>query len=84
MGCTFPKGDVYGIKLSRMTPHFTLKGSPSNLSKAQAVLELFCLAFGAKMNWGKSVAIWANKEKKEWEWGQEVGLRWILEGQGVR
>jgi len=44
------------------------KGSPSNLSKAQAVLKLFCLASGAKVNWGKSVAIWA-KEKKEWEWG---------------
>jgi hypothetical protein len=33
---------------------------------------------------GKSATIWANKEKKEWEWGQEVGLRWIPEGQGVR
>jgi hypothetical protein len=42
-----------------------LKGSPSNLSKAQAVLELFCLTFRAKINWGKSAAIWANKEKKE-------------------
>jgi hypothetical protein len=33
------------------------------------VLELFCLAFGTKVNCGKSAAIWANKEKKEWEWG---------------
>jgi hypothetical protein len=60
-----------------------LKGSPSNLSKAQTVLDLFCLASGAKINWGKSAAIWANKDKKEWEWGQEVGLKWIPEGQGV-
>jgi hypothetical protein len=60
-----------------------LKGSPSNLSKVRAVLELFCLASGEKINWGKSAAIWANKDKKEWEWGQEVGLRWIPEGQGV-
>jgi hypothetical protein len=67
-----------------MTPHFTLKGSPSNLSKARAIFELFCLAFGAKINWGKSTAIWANKEKKEWEWGQEVGLRWIPKRQGNR
>jgi len=28
--------------------------------------------------------IWAGKEKKEWQRGQEVGLRWIPEGQGVR
>jgi hypothetical protein len=30
------------------------------------------------------VTIWANKDKKEWEWGQEVGLRWILKRQGAR
>ncbi len=27
-----------------------LKGSPSNLNKARAILKLFCLAFGAKVN----------------------------------
>jgi hypothetical protein len=36
-----------------------LKDSPSNLSKARVALELFCLASGAKINWGKSVVIWA-------------------------
>jgi hypothetical protein len=61
-----------------------LKGSPSNLSKAWAVFKLFCLTSGAKVNWDKSVAIWANKKKKEWAWGQEVGFKWIPEGQGVR
>ncbi len=61
-----------------------LKGSPSNLRKVREVLELFCLTSGAKVNWGKSAAIWTSKEKKEWEWGQEVGLKWIPEGQGVR
>jgi hypothetical protein len=30
------------------------------------------------------MAIWANKGKKEWEWGQKVGLRGIPEGEGVR
>jgi hypothetical protein len=59
-----------------------LKGSPSNLSKARAVLDLFCLASGAKINWGKSAAIWASKDKKEWEWGQEVGLKWISRVKG--
>jgi hypothetical protein len=54
------------------------------LNKARAVLKLFCLTSGAKVNRGKSATIWASKEKKEWEWGQEIGLRWIPEGQGVR
>jgi hypothetical protein len=39
------------------------KSSRSNLNKVRTVFELFCLAFGAKFNWGKSAAIWANKEK---------------------
>jgi hypothetical protein len=30
------------------------------------------------------MAIWASKEKKEWEWGQEIGPKWIPEGQGVQ
>lgn len=62
---------------------FYLKGTQNNLSKARAVLELFCRTSGAKVNWGKSAAIWASKEKRQWEWGQEVGLRWVLEGEGV-
>jgi hypothetical protein len=40
--------------------------------------------FWGKVNWGKSTAIWASKEKKERVWGQEVWLKWIPKGQGVR
>jgi hypothetical protein len=48
---------------------FYFKGSLSNLNKVPAVFELFYFASGAKVNWGKSAAIWASKEKKDWEWG---------------
>jgi hypothetical protein len=65
-------------------PIFYLKGTHNNLSKARAILEIFFLTSGAKVNWGKSTSIWANKERRDWEWGQEVGLRWIPEGAGVR
>jgi hypothetical protein len=81
-----PKGGCVRDQTFANDTALYLKGSPSNLSKAWAVLKLFCLAFKAKVNWGKSqfTAIWASKEKKEWVWGQEIGLRCILEGQGVR
>ncbi len=79
-----PKGGCVWDQTLMDNTALYLKGSPSNLNKARVVLELLCLAFGAKVIWGKSIAIWATKEKKEWEWGQEVELRWILEGQGVR
>jgi hypothetical protein len=44
------------------------------MDRAQGVLNLFCKASGAKVNWNKTVAIWANRRRKNWEWGQEVGL----------
>jgi hypothetical protein len=83
-GLHLPKGGCVRDQTFVDDTALYLKGSSSNLSKARAVLELFCLVSGAKVNWCKSTAIWASKEKKEWEWGQEVGLRWSPEGQGVR
>jgi hypothetical protein len=83
-GLHLPKGGCVRDQTFADDTALYLKGSPGNLSKARAVLELFCLTSRAKVNWGKSAAIWASKEKKEWEWGQEVRLRWIPEGQMVR
>jgi hypothetical protein len=83
-GLHLPKGGCVRDQTFVDDTTLYLKGSLSNLSKARAVLDLFCLASGAKINWGKSAATWASKDKKEWEWGQEVGLKWIPEGQGVR
>jgi hypothetical protein len=79
-GLHLPKGGCVWDQTFADDIALYLKGSPSNLSKVRAILELFCLASRAKINWGKFVAIWASKEKKEREWGQEVELRLILEG----
>jgi hypothetical protein len=54
------------------------------MDRAQKVLDVFCKASGAKINWNKSCAIWASTRDKEWEWGREVGLQWIPKGKGVR
>ncbi len=83
-GIHLPKGGCVRDQTYTNDTALYFKGSSNNLSKAQAVLELFCLASRAKINWGKSTAIRASKEKKEWERGQKVGLKWICEGQGVR
>jgi hypothetical protein len=61
-----------------------LQGSPANLGRARDVLQTFCNASGAKVNWKKSAAIWASKKGKQWTWGEEVGLKWIPEGKGTR
>ncbi len=79
-GLHLPKGGCVWDQTFTDNTTLYLKGSTSNLNKAWAVLKLFYIASGAKVNWGKTTAIWANKEKKDWEWGQEVGLKWIPEG----
>jgi hypothetical protein len=53
------------------------------MERSQKVLNIFCKASGAKVNWNKSAAIWASKRTRTWEWGQEVGLQWVQEGKGV-
>ncbi len=60
------------------------QGTRENMERTQKVLDIFCKAFGAKVNWKKTAAIWASKKERDWEWGQDVGLQWIPEGQGVR
>jgi hypothetical protein len=61
-----------------------LQGTRENMERAQRVLDIFCKASEAKVNWNKTAAIWASKREKTWEWGQEVGLQWVPEGKGVR
>ncbi len=56
-GLHLPKGGCVRDQTFADDTTLYLKGSLCNLSKARAVLELFCLAFGAKVNWGKSAAI---------------------------
>ncbi len=59
-------------------------GTRENMERTQKVLNIFCKASRAKVNWNKIAAIWASKREKDWEWGQEVGLQWVPEGKGVR
>ncbi len=61
-----------------------LQGTCGNMERTQRVLDIFCKASGAKVNWNKTAAIWASKNEKDWEWGQEMGLQWVSEGKGVK
>jgi hypothetical protein len=61
-----------------------LKGEQANLDKTHGVLETFYKASGVKINSNKSAAIWASRRERAWSWGQEVGLKWIPKGEGVR
>jgi hypothetical protein len=63
---------------------FYLKGTKDNMDKVKKVLDTFYLASGAHINWCKSCAIWAAKMGKDWNWGQDIKLKWVVEGEGTR
>jgi hypothetical protein len=62
-----PRYDIEGLNLPRGgrlrdqtfadDTALYLKGDQANLDMAQGVLETFCIAFGAKVNWNKSATI---------------------------
>jgi hypothetical protein len=83
-GLILPRGGLVRDQTFADDTAMYLQGSPPNLDRAQNVLNIFWSASGAKINWHKSTAIWASKKKRDWHWGEEVGLRWILDEEGTR
>ncbi len=83
VGLSLPRGGSIKDQTFADNTAIYLQGSPANMDKVQDVLKLFCHAFEAKINWNKSAAIWASKKSRTWTWGEDVGLKWILEGEGT-
>ncbi len=83
-GLTLPGGRKVRDQTFADDTALYLQGTRENMERTQRVLDTFCKASKARVNWNKIVAIWASKGEKSWEWGQEVGLQWVPEGKGVR
>jgi hypothetical protein len=83
-GLTLSKGDCIRGQTYADNTMFYLMGTPNNMDRAREVLDLFCSASEAKINWKKSTAIWAIKNTRSWEWGGHLGLKWIPKGKGIR
>jgi hypothetical protein len=83
-GLTLPKGGKIRDQTFADDTALYLKGDQENLDRAQGVLEVLCKASRARINWNKSSTIWASKRERIWDWGQEVGLKWVPRGEGVR
>ncbi len=83
-GLTLPKGGRIKDQTFADDTALYVKGDQGNLDRAKGVLEVFCKASGARINWNKSSAIWASSRERIWDWGQEVGLKWVPRGEGVK
>jgi hypothetical protein len=73
-GLSLPRGGLIRDQMFADDTALYLQGSPANLDRAREVLRTFCSASGAKINWKKTAAIWANQREKQWTWGEEEGL----------
>ena len=61
-----------------------LDGTKDNMDRALTVIQRFGAALGAKLNLHKFVGLWLSKNAREWQWGEEAGMKWILLGEVTR
>lgn len=61
-----------------------LQGSRDNLDRALQVINRFGAASGAKLNLHKSVGLWISSRARDWQWGEEAGLKWLEGGEVTR
>lgn len=61
-----------------------LEGTELNLNLAINILHTFCEASGAKINWDKSIGIWAARHSRTWEWQANLEMKWLEEGKSTR
>ena len=61
-----------------------LDGTRDNLDRALSVIHRFGAASGAKLNLHKSVGLWISHRPREWQWGEEAGLKWLEKGEVTR
>jgi hypothetical protein len=63
-GLSLPKGGLIRDQTFANDTALYLRGTTNNMDKARRILKISCRASGAKINWHKSVAIWASKTER--------------------
>ena len=61
-----------------------LDGQINNLQKMYTVVQTFCMASGASINWNKSVGFFVSSNSTTPQWSPHPDFRWIPEGTSVR
>jgi hypothetical protein len=63
-GFMMPDGSILQEALFADDTNLYFKGIVENMSRVCKVLDRFCQASGAKVNWAKSTAIWASEVER--------------------
>jgi hypothetical protein len=83
-GFALPSGSIFRDQSFADYTALYLKGTYDNLERTSKMFFFFCTTTNAKVNWKKSSAIWASNQLKDYGLGIDVGLIWVLEGEGVK
>lgn len=83
-GLRLPDGTLASNSMFADDTSLYLVGEAANLNTAMNILDIFCTASGAKLNWNKTVSIWTSMEAKTWPWPEDPGIRWLPVGQSTR
>ena len=83
-GIILPNGATLTAMLFANDTALYLKGTRDNLDKIYKVLQLFCDASRARINWDRSFPVWASVNPRQWSWGEDLGLRWLNLGETAR
>lgn len=83
-GLTLPDGSSASNSMFADDTALYLVGETANLNTAMGILNLFCTASGAKLNWAKTVSIWAAQEERSWSWPEDPGILWLQPGQTTK
>ena len=61
-----------------------LPSYPKNLDQAFKVIDLYCTASGGKLNGHKTRCIRASSLPKNFSWGDNLGVQWLVQGEATR
>lgn len=83
-GLTLPDGRTTNNQMYADDTALYIQGNEANLNTAMNILTLYCVESGAKLNWRKSVGIWASPHPRTWQWTRNPGLKWLPQGTSIR
>lgn len=80
-GLRLPGGESLTNQMFADDTGLFLTGETTKLDKAMDIIQTFCTASGARMNWNKTVGLRISAHPRPIVWPSDPGIRWLQTGQ---
>lgn len=61
-----------------------LRGNSTNLQQTMQILAQYNKASRARLNWHKTIVLWASRQDQIWDWGYNLELKWKAKEEAAR